>query len=162
MISFLLTLVVKPRSQSGPLKGRSLVWDRMWISSPLAQPNTCNCVAAGHQGKAQKKHISRSLISTQQVRRLFPTRNNRSVSDTACQQVSAFCQLEGGGVHYRMYEPGHHQCNGLYSGGYHPCRDYQYRVKRVQCNGHQCSDLHYSHHQFRLSVQRPSVQQSLV
>ena len=37
-----VTLVVKPLSQSGHLKGRSLVWDLMWISSPDAHPNTCN------------------------------------------------------------------------------------------------------------------------
>ena len=36
----LVTFVVNPRSQSGHLNGRSFVCDLMWISSPLAQPNT--------------------------------------------------------------------------------------------------------------------------
>ena len=39
------TLVVNPRSQSGHLNGRSFVCDLMWISSPLAQPNTWVVVA---------------------------------------------------------------------------------------------------------------------
>lgn len=36
----MITLVVNLRSQSEHLKGLSLVCDLMWISSPLAQPNT--------------------------------------------------------------------------------------------------------------------------
>ena len=31
---------MNPLSQSGHLKGLSFVWERMWISSPDAQPNT--------------------------------------------------------------------------------------------------------------------------
>ena len=80
------TLVVKPRSQSGHLKGRSLVWDLMWISSPLAHPNTCT----QESGNGSSAHDD-AATTLKQIRQVVLPRPMRKLAGAGGETLIIHC-----------------------------------------------------------------------